>query len=57
MDIKISGVTQLIMAEALEQARKARLFILDKMLAVIPKPRPDLSKYAPRIITNGDSRG
>ena len=51
MDIKISGVTQLIMAEALEQARKARLFILDKMLAVIPKPRPDLSKYAPRIIT------
>ncbi len=51
MDIKISGVTQLIMAEALEHARKARLFILDKMLAVIPKPRPDLSKYAPRIIT------
>ncbi|HAI52835.1 MAG TPA: polyribonucleotide nucleotidyltransferase [Firmicutes bacterium] len=51
MDIKISGVTQLIMAEALEQARKARLFILDKMLADIPKPRPDLSKYAPRIIT------
>lgn len=51
MDIKIGGVTQEIMSEALEQARKGRLFILDKMLATISKPREELSLYAPRIIT------
>ena len=51
MDIKISGVTQGIMAEALEQALKGRLFILDKMRECIAKPRPELSRYAPRIIT------
>lgn len=51
MDIKISGVTPEIMAEALEQARQGRLFILGKMLAVIPQPRKELSPYAPRIIT------
>lgn len=50
MDIKIGGVTSEILAQALEQARAARLFILDKMLAVIPAPRPNLSPYAPRII-------
>lgn len=49
MDIKISGITSEIMATALEQARKARLFILDKMLAVIPVPRPELKPHAPRI--------
>ena len=42
MDIKIKGITGQIMAEALEQARVARLFILDKMLAVIPVPNPSL---------------
>lgn len=51
MDIKISGVTQEILAEALEQARRGRLFILQKMTDCIAKPRPDLSRYAPRIIT------
>jgi polyribonucleotide nucleotidyltransferase len=51
MDIKISGVTFAILKEALEQARKARLFILDKMLAVLPEPRPELSQYAPRIFS------
>lgn len=49
MDIKIKGITPAIMAEALEQARQARLAILDKMLAVIPAPRPSLKPHAPRI--------
>lgn len=51
MDIKISGVTFEILREALEQARRGRLFILEKMLAVLPEPRPELSPYAPRIFT------
>jgi len=51
MDIKIKGLSREIMAKALEQARQGRLFILDQMLATIPKPRPDLSPYAPRITT------
>lgn len=51
MDIKIDGVTPEIMSQALEQARKGRLFILDKMAEAISKPREDLSIHAPRIIT------
>lgn len=51
MDIKISGVTREILAQALEQARKGRLFILDKMLEVISEPRAELSPWAPRIST------
>ncbi len=51
LDIKISGLTLEIMSQALEKARNARLFILDKMNAVIDKSRADLSAYAPRIIT------
>lgn len=51
MDIKIEGITLEIMKIALEQARTARLFILEKMLSVIPKPRTELSKWAPRIFT------
>ncbi len=51
MDIKVPNVTTAIMTEALEQARRARMFILDKMDAVIDKPRPNLSPYAPRIFT------
>jgi polyribonucleotide nucleotidyltransferase len=51
MDIKVPNVTTKLMAEALEQARKGRLFILDKMLAVIPEPRKEMSQYAPRIYT------
>ncbi|UCE65512.1 MAG: polyribonucleotide nucleotidyltransferase [Candidatus Zixiibacteriota bacterium] len=51
MDIKISGLTLNIMEKALEQARKARFAILDKMKEVIPVPRAELSQYAPRIIT------
>jgi polyribonucleotide nucleotidyltransferase len=51
MDIKIEGISLDIMKVALEQARKGRLHIMDKMEAVIPAPRTELSKWAPRIIT------
>jgi len=51
MDIKIKGLTHDIFRQALEQAREARLFVLDKMLAVIPRPRTEMSNYAPRITT------
>ena len=51
MDIKIKGLTHEILAQALEQAREARLFVLDKMLAVLPRPRSEMSHYAPRITT------
>ncbi|MCI0521829.1 MAG: polyribonucleotide nucleotidyltransferase [Chloroflexi bacterium] len=49
MDIKIKGITSTLMTTALEQARVARLSILDQMLAVIPAPRPALKPHAPRI--------
>ncbi len=49
MDIKIAGLSRQIMEEALAQARKARLFILDKMMAVIAAPRPELKPHVPRI--------
>jgi len=49
MDIKIAGITREIMAEALEQARRARAHVLNKMTEVLDKPRPELSEYAPRI--------
>jgi len=51
MDIKITGVTFEILTEALEQARKARLFILERMLATLPEPRSELSEWAPRIFS------
>src|SRR5437588_10582269 len=51
MDIKITGVTHQIMSGALEQAKRAREFILDKMLEAIPEPRTQLSETAPRIST------
>src|SRR6266545_362419 len=49
MDIKITGVTQEIMRNALEQARRAREFILDKMAEAIPTSREELAAHAPRI--------
>ena len=49
MDIKIKGVTKSILKEALAQAKKARLEILDLMTSIIPEPRKELSKYAPKI--------
>jgi len=51
MDIKISGLSAQMMKEALEQAREARMHILEKMLEVIPAPRPQIKDHAPRIIT------
>jgi len=50
MDIKVEGLNYKILAEALEQARKGRLFILDKMTEVISAPRPDFKPHVPRII-------
>jgi polyribonucleotide nucleotidyltransferase len=49
MDIKITGVTQDILRSALEQAKRAREFILDRMLEAIPEPRQELAGHAPRI--------
>ena len=50
MDIKVKGITQPIMADALEQALAARLFILGKMNETIAQPRAELSKFAPRML-------
>jgi len=49
MDIKVAGLSDEILAEALEQARQARMQILDVMEATIPAPRAKLSPYAPRM--------
>jgi polyribonucleotide nucleotidyltransferase len=49
MDIKITGVTQEILRDALEQAGRAREFILERMLEAIPEPRQELAGHAPRI--------
>jgi len=51
MDIKITGVTQEIMRNALEQAKRAREFILDRMAEVMPEARAQLAEHAPRIST------
>ena len=51
MDIKVPNVTSAIMREALEQARRGRLFILDKMYEAMKEPRAAMSQYAPRIYT------
>ncbi len=51
MDNKVGGLTREILKDALKRARNARLFILEKMLSVIPAPRAELSRYAPRVIT------
>ncbi len=50
MDIKIAGLDRHILQQALAQAREGRLHIMDRMLEVLPAPRPDLSPHAPRII-------
>lgn len=51
MDIKIAGIDREILKEALKKAREGRLFILLKMEEAIASPRPELSKYAPKIFT------
>lgn len=51
MDMKIAGLKMDVIARAIEQARPARLHILEKMLATIDKPRAELSTFAPRLLT------
>ncbi|MBS7262623.1 MAG: polyribonucleotide nucleotidyltransferase [Eubacteriales bacterium] len=51
MDIKIKGIDREVLERALAQARDARLFILNKMLEVIDKPRPEVSQYAPKTVS------
>ncbi len=51
MDIKIEGLSREILEEALQQAKKGRMQILEHMLSVIDKPRSELSQYAPKILT------
>ena len=51
MDVKVDGITEKILKEALDRAKKARLEILDKISKVLPEPRPELSRWAPRIYT------
>ncbi|HKU81223.1 MAG TPA: polyribonucleotide nucleotidyltransferase [Candidatus Tumulicola sp.] len=50
MDIKVQGITIAIMREAMEEARKSRYFIIDKLAEAIDRPREELSKFAPRMI-------
>jgi polyribonucleotide nucleotidyltransferase len=49
LDLKLQGVPPELLSKALQQAKNARFFILDKMLQVMPEPRADISQYAPRI--------
>ncbi len=49
MDIKIQGITEQILTEALSQAKKARFEILDELTSTLAQPRPELSPYAPKI--------
>ncbi len=51
MDIKIHGIDEAVLREALEQARKGRIFILEKMAEVISEPREEMSPYAPRMLS------
>jgi len=51
LDLKLRGLPHEIMTEAVEKARVARLFILEEMAKTLAAPRPEISKYAPRIIT------
>jgi polyribonucleotide nucleotidyltransferase len=51
MDMKVKGVSVEVLKKALEQAKEGRMFILSKILEALPGPRPELSRYAPRIIT------
>ncbi|GAB7388267.1 polyribonucleotide nucleotidyltransferase [Bacillaceae bacterium] len=51
MDIKIEGIDREILERALRQAKKGRLFILEKMYEAIPRPKAELSRYAPKIVS------
>jgi len=52
MDVKIEGVSVEMLEETINQAKEARLFILEKMNSALTQPRPSLSKFAPRIIVH-----
>lgn len=49
LDVKINGLTEKIIKDALNQAKEARLFVLEKILAVLPEPRGEISRFAPKI--------
>jgi polyribonucleotide nucleotidyltransferase len=51
MDMKITGLPMQVVSDAVHQARPARMHILDKMLGAISEPRPELSPFAPRLLT------
>src|ERR671936_792463 len=51
MDIKVTGITTEVMRKALDQARRGRLHILEKMREALPQPRTSISAFAPRIVT------
>ena len=51
MDMKITGLPIEVIADAIHQAKPARIHILDKMLSVLDLPRPDMSPYAPRLLS------
>jgi polyribonucleotide nucleotidyltransferase len=51
LDIKTEGITHKIIRDTLHRAKEARLVILEKMAAVLPAPRPEISKWAPRLLT------
>jgi polyribonucleotide nucleotidyltransferase len=51
LDIKTEGITHKIIRDTLHQAKEARLVILQKMATALPAPRPEISKYAPRLLT------
>src|SRR5207248_3518332 len=51
MDIKVMGITSQIMREALAQAQRGRLFILDKMMEAMPEAKAKISQFAPRFYT------
>ena len=51
MDMKITGLSMEVVAQAIHQAKPARLYILEKMLAVMPEPRSQMSPHAPRLLT------
>ncbi|MFZ5854894.1 MAG: polyribonucleotide nucleotidyltransferase [Chloroflexota bacterium] len=51
MDIKVKGINEAIIRQGLEKAHAARLYILDRMVAVLPSARAEMSEFAPRIIT------
>jgi len=50
LDLKIGGISEEIVRATLEQSRRARIEILRKMLTAIPRPRPDISQFAPRLL-------